>query len=1045
MRDTAGAWDGNFLNFLCMRRGDILRKAVVGGLSTSRTGGGNATQIGITGNTSPGGDFRRYHSGSGMSPWSDAWYFISNGSLVVRATDSWSGATLGTFKIEVEKDPVAEYDEFGPDGELAGVFQKVGDRAMWGNAWFLSGDSLTAGKGTINYPIGSNMTSMTTTMKNQPFDTNTPLSEVLYAVTQYFKQQDAEVSGYPSSAIGPFNNTRDPYYSKTNTDVKEQCAQAFCLLLTDGMSTKDRRIPAYLQNYSGAGVEYFPSDGISYARDVALYMRTTDLRSKTVGKDELKGTQNIILYVVYALGNNETARTLLKQTAINGGFVDNNGNNRPDLTAEWDKDSNDIPDTYFEAKNGAQLEEQLMNAILAILQRSGSGTAVSVLATKGEGEGTLVQAIFNPSTATKTGDVKWTGYLHSLWVDDHGQIREDTVADQKLDTDHDDRIVFNVDEVSGDTVIERYSGEAETPYETAPLENLKAIWSSGQKLAETDPAFRKIYTYIGMAPRQIRTLNFVNAMNFWNMMEYMNFLGVSNDTVWSYLGADETARAVNLMKWTAGYPDTDSSYYGTVSLRNRTLNDGTLWKLGDIIHSTPTSMAQPLGDYDLLYNDASYYDYYMNNRDRETVVFVGSNDGMLHAFTGWLYSGDQFKNPYDVSGYFATHSDTTAGNVDIGSELWAYIPQNILPHLKWLARKDYTHVNTIDLRPRVFDAKIFTPSVTHPNGWGTVLVCGFGFAGGMQINCNASSSVAAKKATMYPAYFAIDVTDPRAPVFMWERTFPNLGMSSNYPNLMKVGEQWLLAIGSGPTSMAGDSVNSASLIVVDLKTGGNTAQGGLKSIFTLPGGNAFANEPVSLDKNMNYNVDSVYVAANYNDGTAELFRLTVPQKNNSSFKAWEADGTAPVYISDPADLKWTITKLFKSPLPITASGTLSVDRKDNAWLYFGTGRYLSLADKSTAQTKTTSSASRIPSLTPTCRPATTITRLWRAKSTRWARLLIRSTIFLTLMNTRCTAAPMLKARRHDNLRRPGDRGSAQCLPGLVPASAGNERGPRLSG
>ena len=75
-----------------------------------------------------------------------------------------------------------------------------------------------------------------------------------------------------------------------------------------------------------------------------------------------------------------------------------------------------------------------MNAILEMVKEAGSGTAVSVLATKGEGEGTLVQAIFEPSRVTNFGDVNWLGYLHSLWVDDVGQIREDTVNDYKLDT-----------------------------------------------------------------------------------------------------------------------------------------------------------------------------------------------------------------------------------------------------------------------------------------------------------------------------------------------------------------------------------------------------------------------------------------------------------------------------------------------------------------------------------------------------------------------------------------------------------------------------------
>jgi type IV pilus assembly protein PilY1 len=37
-------WDGNFLNWLCMRRTDVLRKVLMGGLATSRTGGGNQTR-----------------------------------------------------------------------------------------------------------------------------------------------------------------------------------------------------------------------------------------------------------------------------------------------------------------------------------------------------------------------------------------------------------------------------------------------------------------------------------------------------------------------------------------------------------------------------------------------------------------------------------------------------------------------------------------------------------------------------------------------------------------------------------------------------------------------------------------------------------------------------------------------------------------------------------------------------------------------------------------------------------------------------------------
>ena len=959
--DPAGVWDGNFLNFLCMRRGDIVKKVVVGGETTAIAGTTNLGLKGISATAGGNARFRRRHTGTGVSPWADAWYFMDSGRIDVRASSDWAAATLGQFNIVVEKispnlypaDPARDSaSDFGPDNLPGGVMQKVGDRAAWGTAWFLSSGD---GNASIDKPMKTPISTIIPTIRSKAFETSTPLSELLYVVTQYFKQQNPEITGFTSTASGsPFTNIRDPYFSTDGT-VQEACAQGFCLLVTDGMSTNDQQIPTYLKNYAGLPpMEALPSNGSSYARDVGFYMNSQDLRGKTIGKNILPGYQNVRVYVVYAFGADEKARDLLKDTAKYGGFKDSDDSKTPNLRGEWDKNNDNLADNYYEAKDGAELEKALLDAILAMVKSAGSGTAVSVLATKGEGEGTLVQAIFEPSKVTNSGDVTWLGQLHSLWVDNEGHIREDSVGDYKLNTNEDKRIVFGKDQECDDegdcvdkgVVFWTYSNDGEQGA-AEPLDAMRSIWSAGDKLADLDPIFRKIYTYSGPGTEADPHVNFIElSNNFWNQMDIIDYLGVNapndlDNKPWGYLGADEIQRTVNLMRWIQGFP----TYVGGVNLRRRTMDDGRLWKLGDIIHSTPTSVAQPLADYDLLYNDASYYTYYMKNRSRETAVYVGSNAGMLHCFTGWVYNNDRFVNPYDVPGYFTSHTDTTAGNVEIGSELWAFIPQSLLPHLKWLADPDYTHVNYIDLRPRVFDAKIFTPSARNPNGWGTVLVCGLGFAGGMQIPCNPNHPDPAKRITIQPSFFAIDITEPRDPVFLWERSFPNMGMSANYPNLVKVGDNWMLAIGSGPNSMDANSSHPASLIVVDLKTGGDTARGGLKKIFTLPGGNAFANEPVAFDKSMNYNVDAVYVAANYNTGSSQVFRLTIPQKNNTEFKAFDPDGGYPEYVDNPADPAWTITKMVKSPRPITASGTLSVDRKDNAWLYLGTGRFITLSDK----------------------------------------------------------------------------------------------------
>ena len=82
------------------------------------------------------------------------------------------------------------------------------------------------------------------------------------------------------------------------------------------------------------------------------------------------------------------------------------------------------------------------------------------------------------------------------------------------------------------------------------------------------------------------------------------------------------------------------------------------------------AVGAPPDNYHIIYGDESYLRYYLAFKGRETMVYVGANDGMLHAFTSWYYdkSAREFTLP--------------SGTTDpIGDEVWAYIPQNLLPHL----------------------------------------------------------------------------------------------------------------------------------------------------------------------------------------------------------------------------------------------------------------------------------------------------------------------------------------------------------------------------
>lgn len=979
-------WDGNWMNWATMRRVDVARKVMMGGKASSRTGGGNQTLYGETPAQTSRTFKRKFDStaASAVSPYDDnRMYGLKGGYLYVDKdadNDPFDNGS-DTINLAIGTNQLFEPEIF-VDGNISGVLQKVGeDKAWWGNEFFYSGTGNNQEGGRIVSPIGTNMTSLITDLQNTGCDTWTPLGEAYYVAMQYFKQEQADGTlGYAATATAALNNTNDPYYQKNNAFVP--CSKSFVILLTDGASTKDARIPAYLKDTDGDGdlttcdesdgnppCDY-PSGGTDFLDDVALYARTHDLRM------DLAGDQNMMLYTIYAFGQDQDARDLLRDAAKNGGFVDKNGNNLPDLTVEWDSNNDGDPDTYFEASNGYRLEAKILAAINDILKRAASGTAVSVLATSSEGEGNLVQAYFRPAVTDGLVDTKWLGYLQSLWVDSKGYLREDTNGNNTLDLGVDKPITYEID-ASGNTVVNKFSVSVADPYpdlatdipQKFTLADILPIWEAGDVLTRTAPADRKIFTSIeGAAP-----VSLFGGVKFNNdtvaLRDFIKpFLGVKDATAWSYLGTTHADRAQNLIHFIRG---NDSGFAGTSNIRQRAIN-GTVWRLGDIVNSTPVAVAVPPDNYGLIYSDQSYdefYRYHTTRTDRETAVYVGANDGMLHAFTSWQYDAEakEFKKP---SGAGLTE--------EIGAELWSYVPRALLPHLKWLANPDYSHVYYVDLKPKVIDAKIFYKTLGdpasgaidatydatydvaayHKNGWGTVLVGGLRLGGKAisvtdDFDYNAGTADTTK--TFTTSYFAIDVSNPRVPKLLWEKTYSGMNFNVAEPAVLKVGEKWFLTFGSGPDTFDGTSASKAHVFVVDLATGTPYKNGANDWLFEASENKAFMSGPASLDKGLNYNTDAAYFGEAYEAGAGwdgALYKLTIPWKCTVAGCNY-GDTTKGSYIADPLDatMPWTLRKIFSSPEPITATPSLSVDYFDNAWIYFGTGRLFSQADKLTTDTQ----------------------------------------------------------------------------------------------
>ena len=336
-RDPSGEWEGNFLNWLCMRRVDVARKVLVGGLATSRTGGGNTTLIG----EDPVVWGRSYKCKLGgllmlaytpFNDFNDRYVGVKDGYLYVSQDLDTSPFERfdHQYNIKVQRDSSYPDEAFDfHNGNIAGVMQKVGDKAYWGLEFFRYGTGNGENGGYIKNRVGHpTLTSLYTNIENEGMQNWTPLAESFYVAMQYFKQEAIDAG--LSSLYNPgyqINTTWDPYNQDGDSTY---CAKSFVLIFTDGASTKDGSIPDTYKQYDGdthdpnVQTPTYTNDGTDYLDDIALYAKVNDLRA------DLDGDQNLEVFVVYAFGDDPAARRLLKDTARNGGFIDQNDNSRPD-------------------------------------------------------------------------------------------------------------------------------------------------------------------------------------------------------------------------------------------------------------------------------------------------------------------------------------------------------------------------------------------------------------------------------------------------------------------------------------------------------------------------------------------------------------------------------------------------------------------------------------------------------------------------------------------------------------------------------------------
>lgn len=702
----------------------------------------------------------------------------------------------------------------------------------------------------------------------------TPIAEAMYNAIGYFTQDtDRRL------------NTAD--WDSTQPDpVTVWCQSNNVLIITDGSSTADQAsFPEALSPSDGdtdpASSACSTLSGSTRFDDLTYYAKHGGAAIFTTPQTDGQDKQNIETHIVVAGTPRDSGTTdecnpkvLLENAASNSGTP------------------------LYTAENPSQLESKIREALWAIVGAAGSGTAASVVSAARKGEGAIYQAVFYRILKDISGaEINWAGQLHGLFVDEYGNMREDSDGDETLNLTNDDIIVLYFDPVDASTkAIRDTDSDGDGVPDGSPvnilLSDVNYMWEAGKALAERDLATndRVIHTSINGA--------------------WTEFKDTNASLLRPYLAQSTDADAANLINYLRG---TEQTGY-----RNRTISmDGTdrVWRLGDIVYSTPTAVGKPMERYDLIYHDRSYRAFKTAHHDRRNVVYVGANDGMLHAFNAGTYNQ-------------TLHKYTTEADKPLGMELWAYVPYNVLPHLQWLKDPNYSHVCYVDLKPKVTDAKIFSADSTHVNGWGTVLICGMRFGGG-EISVTDDFGAGSETKTFRSAYIAFDITDPDNPEFMWEFTDANLGFTTSYPAVVGIDrssdpDNWYIAIGSGPTDLDGTSTQGGRTFVVDLATGTCVYS------YTTSVGSAFMGDPISVDVDIN-NSQCTDTGCTYNPDVAYV------GNTEGKFYRLLPSGTTDVFL----DLGPT--------KPITSEANASQDEDGRLWIYFGTGKFISNADKTNTE------------------------------------------------------------------------------------------------
>ncbi len=581
----------------------------------------------------------------------------------------------------------------------------------------------------------------------------TPIAELFYEGARYY--------GGKSSAYGAGSYT---------SPIASTCQRNLVVFLSDGGSTYDRNLPG--SSFTGTGslvtdpslnvqtylgkinepLQDLQFGGTNYAKAVAYWAHQTDHNSA------MDKTQAIDFYTVFTMGGT-TGNQLLKDVAKWGGYKDVDGVPGLDTTkgdvydtktngVAGSKTPDGIPDNYFEIRDPDKLASDLKLLLSEILEEQGGAGAVATV-TQQVGTGDIIVRGAFKTFDVNPKELSWKGHLESYWPYEGCKDLTSETGCKAIPG-----CSWNPSastKCGGKMYSFQHPGNSGKF--CSDLTTDKNCWDAESMLPA--PASRSIFTVLEGVKESGKSYlakqNFVST-NTSLCNDTADWLGLTGDALKGTLSLG--AACGKLVSWVRGdEPGTTETLW-----RNR----GS-WTLGDIVYSTPVVVEQPsLGSVaksavgncgtacssgctdsspDSTCEKECFYCYREVHKYRKKMIYVGANDGMLHAFVAgkWNDSGK-------------TWVFDPAVDSEIGKESWAFIPSNLLPELKDLARSTYGtdacwHRFMVDLSPQARDVFIDADG-DGTREWRTVILGGERQGGDV--------------------YFALDVTDPDNPRVLWE-------------------------------------------------------------------------------------------------------------------------------------------------------------------------------------------------------------------------------------------------------------------------------------